>query len=344
MTSPFRTTAPLRPQSTPAAVPLAGAPRQDARPLPDAVRARMETAFGADFSAVRIRRDDAAAANGLAAFTRGESVAVHPGLEHPHSPEGLEVIGHELAHVLQQRAGRVPGTGLTEDPALEAEADAAGRRAARGEPAGLAVADGGAGATSAAETASTAPTQPDGLAGGLKKLFGRSTAPAQQAAAPVPAPSQPQQAPVPPGTLDVAAIEEQLQDMFARARGLQEAFNAPGVEDARPIAAQLDKVLRIIGALSDARQQARRPAPPPPPSSGEGRTPPSSGEGRPGPGAISAAPPETSNYAMTPPWAAQADIYMRSPVLPEEEPAPPRPPQGRPPVPTPFIPSYRRRK
>ena len=46
--------------------------------------------------------------------------------------DGLEALGHELAHVLQQRAGRVPGTGVTEDPALEAEAHEAGERVALG--------------------------------------------------------------------------------------------------------------------------------------------------------------------------------------------------------------------
>jgi Domain of unknown function (DUF4157) len=112
------------------------------RPLPAAVRARMETAFGVDFSGVSVRADGAAAAMGAAAFTRGETISLHPGLYDRydlHSPEGLEVIAHELAHVLQQRAGRVSGTGVTEDPALEAEADRAARRAVRGEPAGSGV-------------------------------------------------------------------------------------------------------------------------------------------------------------------------------------------------------------
>jgi hypothetical protein len=112
------------------------------QPLPAAVRARMETAFGVDFSGVSVRADGAAAAMGAAAFTRGETISLHPGLYDRydlHSPEGLEVIGHELAHVLQQRAGRVPGTGVTEDPGLEAEAEEAGHRAACGEPVPAAV-------------------------------------------------------------------------------------------------------------------------------------------------------------------------------------------------------------
>jgi hypothetical protein len=94
----------------------------------------MEAAFGADFSGVTVQEDAAAAAVDALAFTRGERITFHPGLYDPSSETGLEVLGHELAHVLQQRAGRVSGTGVTEDPALEAEAAEAGRRTALGEP------------------------------------------------------------------------------------------------------------------------------------------------------------------------------------------------------------------
>jgi len=114
----------------PTAAPAAG------RALPGAVRARMEAAFGADFSDVRVHEDDRAAALGAAAYTRGSEISFQPGLWDSASREGLEALGHELAHVLQQRAGRVPGTGVTEVPALEAEAHEAGERVARGEPVG----------------------------------------------------------------------------------------------------------------------------------------------------------------------------------------------------------------
>jgi hypothetical protein len=107
------------------------------RPLPEAVRARMEPAFGADFSGVTVREDGAAAALDAVAFTRDETITFAPGRGDRYdlsSPEGLAVIAHELTHVLQQRAGRVPGAGVVEDRGLEAEADEAGRRAPRGEP------------------------------------------------------------------------------------------------------------------------------------------------------------------------------------------------------------------
>jgi hypothetical protein len=128
-------------------------------PLPDAVRGRMERAFGADFSSVVLRQDDTAAAMEAAAYTRGEVITVGPGSAEPHTPEGLEMIGHELAHVLQQRQGRVPGRGLIEDPSLEAEADQDGARAARGESLAAATATGEgpvAGEAPAAGTAAVA--------------------------------------------------------------------------------------------------------------------------------------------------------------------------------------------
>lgn len=135
MTGLLRRTASLRPQPGPVrAAPPARRPRQDPRPLPDVVRARMETAFGADFSDVTVQEDAGVADQQAVALTSGSRVAFAPGEFDQHSPEGLEAIGHELAHVLQQRSGRVPGHGVSDDPALEGEAHEAGRRAALGQP------------------------------------------------------------------------------------------------------------------------------------------------------------------------------------------------------------------
>jgi hypothetical protein len=98
----------------------------------------MATSFATDFSAVRVHEDDAARSMGALAFTRGNDVHFAPGRFDPVSQTGQELIGHELAHVVQQRAGRVAvpqgkGAPINADPALEAEADALGARAARGE-------------------------------------------------------------------------------------------------------------------------------------------------------------------------------------------------------------------
>ncbi len=65
------------------------------------------------------------------ACTYGNDIYFAPGAYDPDSRTGLEVLGHELAHVLQQRAGRVhPGASRL---MLEAEAAMAGRKIAQGE-------------------------------------------------------------------------------------------------------------------------------------------------------------------------------------------------------------------
>lgn len=112
-------------------------PATGGRPIPDAVRGPMEQALGADFSSVRVHEGSTAPRLGAVAFTQGESLHFAPGRYRPASSEGRHLIGHELAHVVQQRAGRVRSTGsvrgvaLNDDASLEAEADRMGARAAR---------------------------------------------------------------------------------------------------------------------------------------------------------------------------------------------------------------------
>ncbi len=105
------------------------------RPLPDAVRGKMEAALGADFSAVRVHVGPQAERIGAIAFTMGTDIYFAPGRFQPDTAHGQQLLGHELAHVVQQRQGRVRnpmGTGVTvvQDRALEAEADRLGHRAA----------------------------------------------------------------------------------------------------------------------------------------------------------------------------------------------------------------------
>ncbi|HEX3760046.1 MAG TPA: DUF4157 domain-containing protein [Kofleriaceae bacterium] len=113
-------------------------------PLPATVRAKMEAAFASDFSAVRVHEGGEAAAMGAVAYAHGNDLHFRPGAYDPHGAAGQELIGHELAHVVQQRNGRVQapaqakGAPHNADPALEAEADAMGARAARGESTGMA--------------------------------------------------------------------------------------------------------------------------------------------------------------------------------------------------------------
>jgi hypothetical protein len=105
------------------------------RPLPEAVRSQMETALGADFSAVRVHVGPQAERIGAVAFTVGNDLYFAPGRFQPDTIHGKQLLGHELAHVVQQRQGRVrnsmgTGVAVVRDTALEAEADRLGSRAA----------------------------------------------------------------------------------------------------------------------------------------------------------------------------------------------------------------------
>jgi Domain of unknown function (DUF4157) len=76
------------------------------RPFDAASRTFFEARFQRDFSAVRLHADelaaDSAAAIGARAYTVGEHIVLGSGGAEP------SVLGHELAHVLQQRAARMP--------------------------------------------------------------------------------------------------------------------------------------------------------------------------------------------------------------------------------------------
>ena len=76
------------------------------RSLDGRVKSRMESAFGYDFSRVRVHTDAKAAelSSGLRAraFTIGSDVAFGAGEYRPETPIGDALIAHELAHVVQQ--------------------------------------------------------------------------------------------------------------------------------------------------------------------------------------------------------------------------------------------------
>jgi hypothetical protein len=94
----------------------------------------MEGLLGADLSGVRVHVGPEAASIGALAFTVGSDLYFAPGQYNPGSPQGQRLLGHELTHVVQQRAGRVrnpfgSGLAVVQDAALEAEADRMGMRA-----------------------------------------------------------------------------------------------------------------------------------------------------------------------------------------------------------------------
>jgi hypothetical protein len=105
--------------------------------LPKAVQAKMESSFGADFDHVRVHSDAKVQGMGAKALAQGNNIHLAPGTDLG-SSSGQELLGHELAHVQQQSAGRVSvpqakSGSIVQDQGLEAEADRAGAMAARGE-------------------------------------------------------------------------------------------------------------------------------------------------------------------------------------------------------------------
>jgi hypothetical protein len=119
--------------------------------LPEAVQAKMEQSFGADFSDVRVHEGQQATAVGARAYTQASDIHFAPGAYQPGTQQGQELLGHELTHVVQQRQGRVQastqykGVAINDDPSLESEADQMGARAARGDAAEMGGGAGGPG-------------------------------------------------------------------------------------------------------------------------------------------------------------------------------------------------------
>ena len=101
------------------------------RGLDGGAKSRMESAFGANFSSVRIHTDAKAQelSNNLnaRAFTIGSDIAFGAGEYKPGTLVGDALIAHELAHVAQQGAGEAAASpmqkGGGESSALEDEAD-----------------------------------------------------------------------------------------------------------------------------------------------------------------------------------------------------------------------------
>jgi hypothetical protein len=101
--------------------------------LDGSVRSRMESAYGEDFSDVRVHADAKGAELSTSvdarAFAVGEHIAFGPGEYQPGTPVGDAVIAHELAHVAQQRGAPSTGAPLPKaddaNSTLEDDADSA---------------------------------------------------------------------------------------------------------------------------------------------------------------------------------------------------------------------------
>jgi hypothetical protein len=88
------------------------------------VRRRLERSLGADLSGVRIHTDNhadnLAKTVGAVAFTSGPDIFFRSGAYNPRSFDGLFLLAHEAAHVIQQTSGAIPArptpNGISIDP------------------------------------------------------------------------------------------------------------------------------------------------------------------------------------------------------------------------------------
>jgi hypothetical protein len=103
-------------------------------PLPASLRRGLETLSGVDLSGVRVHHNSTSPTDWNAlAYTQGRDIHLTSGAE-PHLP-------HEAWHAVQQLSGRArpnaSDSEINDDPALEAEADRMGARAASAAPAAM---------------------------------------------------------------------------------------------------------------------------------------------------------------------------------------------------------------
>jgi hypothetical protein len=94
------------------------------------MRPALMAVFGTDFSSVRIHVGPEPARIGARAYALGNDLHFAHGQFDTTTRDGLHLIGHELAHVMQQRAGRVASSvqlRIANDPILEAEANLVGQ-------------------------------------------------------------------------------------------------------------------------------------------------------------------------------------------------------------------------
>jgi hypothetical protein len=113
--------------------------RSIGQPLQPEVRQMMESLFCTSFADVRVHVGPHVTAIGATSYTQGSNIHFAPGQYSPEHGPGRQRLAYELAHVVQQKAGRVrnpfgSGVAVLNDPRLETEAQQFARRAAAGAP------------------------------------------------------------------------------------------------------------------------------------------------------------------------------------------------------------------
>ncbi|WP_328475122.1 DUF4157 domain-containing protein [Actinoplanes sp. NBC_00393] len=105
-----------------------------AQPLESSFRAFIESRLAHNFAGVRVHTGQSAARAArqvdAQAFTVGDDIVLDADSPSPHTREGRRLLAHELAHVVQQRAGTA---GSQAGGAAEREADAAATAVTRGQ-------------------------------------------------------------------------------------------------------------------------------------------------------------------------------------------------------------------
>ncbi len=84
------------------------------QPLPQSVRHEFETKFGQDLSGVKVHENNQPTLIGAQSFSQGNDIFFAPGKYQPFTPNGQQLLGHELTHVVQQgQSSNIP-KGLVE--------------------------------------------------------------------------------------------------------------------------------------------------------------------------------------------------------------------------------------
>ncbi len=217
--------------------------------MPEGVQQKMEAAFGADFSDVRVHVGSQAGSIGALAFTLGSDIYFAPGLYSPDTVHGQRLLGHELTHVLQQRHGRVrnpfgTGVAVVQDPGLEAEADRMGMMAASHAFAPAPAPSGEAQAKPEGSTPGSAPGSPAPHVQAAIQKTSAQAKPAQVSAA------QPKAAEGP-----APHVQAAIQRSSAQARPNEPAQARPG--QAKPAAAAPARAAHVQAAIQKTSAQAK---------------------------------------------------------------------------------------
>lgn len=108
--------------------------QNEGRPIEEDVLQLYEGVFNKNLCGVKIHTGNGEAESiGALAFTAGNDIYFASDRYNPHTPQGQRLLGHELAHVIQQKQGRVvnpyeDGIAVISHPGLEAEAERMGTR------------------------------------------------------------------------------------------------------------------------------------------------------------------------------------------------------------------------